>query len=154
MDAADAAGITFFDTADVYPLGAGPDLFGRTEELVGEWMGGRRDEFIVATKCFFPTGPKPWDAGNSRKNIMRAIDASLRRLQTEYVDLYQIHFWDPRTPMDRNPACAAMSASGMPSHTTSASSRFGPTGTANATRGLEPRPPAGLSYFGPSKGSR
>ncbi len=100
MDAADAAGITFFDTADVYPLGAGPDLFGRTEELVGEWMGGRRDEFIVATKCFFPTGPKPWDAGNSRKNIMRAAEASLRRLGTDYIDLSQVHSWDPGTPID------------------------------------------------------
>jgi 1-deoxyxylulose-5-phosphate synthase len=63
-------------------------------------MAGRRDEFIVATKCFFRTGPKPWDAGSSRKNIMRAIDASLRRLGTDYVDLYQLHSWDIDTPID------------------------------------------------------
>lgn len=100
MDAADEAGITFFDTADVYPLGAPPELFGRTEEVVGRWLGSRREEFIVATKCFFPTGPKPWDAGNSRKNIMRALDASLRRLGTDYVDLYQLHSWDADTPID------------------------------------------------------
>lgn len=100
MDAADEAGITFFDTADVYPLGAPPELFGRTEEVVGRWLGSRREEFIVATKCFLPTGPKPWDAGNSRKNIMRALDASLRRLGTDYVDLYQLHSWDADTPID------------------------------------------------------
>jgi aryl-alcohol dehydrogenase-like predicted oxidoreductase len=100
MDAADEAGITFIDTADVYPLGAPRDLFGRTEEVVGRWLGARREEFIVATKCYFPTGPKPWDAGNSRKNIMRALEASLRRLGTDYVDLYQLHSWDAETPID------------------------------------------------------
>lgn len=100
MDAAHEAGITFLDTADVYPLGAPPKDFGRTEELVGQWMGSRRDEFIVATKCFFPTGPRPWDSGSSRKNIMRALEASLRRLDTEYVDLYQLHSWDAETPID------------------------------------------------------
>ncbi|MGZ4762493.1 MAG: aldo/keto reductase [Ilumatobacteraceae bacterium] len=100
MDAAAEAGITFFDTADVYPLGAPPDVFGRTEELVGEWLGSLRDGFIIATKCHFPTGPMPWDAGNSRKNIMRALDASLRRLRTDYVDLYQLHSWDANTPID------------------------------------------------------
>src|SRR5688572_957647 len=83
-----------FDTADAYPLGAGRELLGHTEELVGEWMGARRDEFIVATKCFFPTGKQPWDAGNSRKNILRAVEASLRRLDTDYIDLYQVHSWD------------------------------------------------------------
>lgn len=100
MDAAADAGITFFDTADVYPLGAPPEVFGRTEEVIGRWLGTRRDDFILATKCYFPTGPKPWDAGNSRKNIMRALDASLRRLGTDYVDLYQLHSWDADTPID------------------------------------------------------
>jgi aryl-alcohol dehydrogenase (NADP+) len=100
MDTAGDAGITFIDTADVYPLGAPRELFGRTEELVGRWLGARRDEFIVATKCFYPTGPNPWDAGNSRKNIMRSLDASLKRLGTDYVDLYQLHAWDAETPID------------------------------------------------------
>jgi 1-deoxyxylulose-5-phosphate synthase len=100
MDAADAAGITFFDTADVYPLGGPTEVVGRTEELIGHWLGTRRDEFIIASKCYGQSGPNPWDAGNSRKNIMRALEASLRRLRTDYVDLYQLHGWDPETPID------------------------------------------------------
>lgn len=99
MDTAYEAGITFWDTADIYPM----DVVGRTEELIGQWFGrnGRtRDDVILATKCFAPTGSHPWDAGNSRKNIMRAIDASLRRLGTDYVDLYQIHFFDRDVPID------------------------------------------------------
>lgn len=103
MDTAFDAGITFFDTADMYPLGGPFETVGRTEELIGTWMrrgGRRRDDVILATKCFGRTGPNPWDQGNSRKNIVRAIDASLRRLQTDHVDLYQIHFWDRNTPID------------------------------------------------------
>jgi aryl-alcohol dehydrogenase (NADP+) len=100
LDAAAEAGITFLDTADVYPLGAPFEIFGRTEEIVGQWLRGRRDEYVVATKCYFATGPRPWDSGNSRQNIMRALDASLRRLGTDHVDLYQIHSWDPDTPID------------------------------------------------------
>ncbi len=100
LDTAFDAGIDFIDTADVYPVGAPPADFGATEKIVGRWMKGRRDQVIVATKCFFPTGSKPWDAGNSRKNVMRAIDASLERLDTDYVDLYQIHAWDRHTPID------------------------------------------------------
>jgi aryl-alcohol dehydrogenase (NADP+) len=100
LDSAFAAGIDFIDTADMYPVGAPPKDFGATEEIVGRWMKGRRDQVIVATKCFFPTGPKPWDAGNSRKNVLRSIDASLSRLGTDYVDLYQIHAWDHHTPID------------------------------------------------------
>jgi aryl-alcohol dehydrogenase (NADP+) len=103
MDAAYNAGMTFFDTADVYPLGGPFEAVGRTEELIGEWMqrGERsRDDIVLATKCFGRSGPHAWDQGNSRKNVMRAIDASLRRLQTDYVDLYQIHFFDRSTPID------------------------------------------------------
>lgn len=100
LDTAFDAGIDFIDTADMYPVGAPPKDFGKTEEIVGRWMKGRRDRVIVATKCFFPTGPKPWDAGNSRKNVMRSIDASLTRLGTDHVDLYQIHAWDHHTPID------------------------------------------------------
>jgi aryl-alcohol dehydrogenase (NADP+) len=100
LDTAFDAGVDFIDTADVYPVGAPPKDFGVTEEIVGRWMKGRRDHVIVATKCFFPTGPKPWDSGNSRQNVMRAIDASLRRLDTDHVDLYQIHAWDHHTPID------------------------------------------------------
>lgn len=102
MDTAYDAGISFFDTADVYPIGGPVETIGRTEELIGRWMArhGRRDDIVLATKCFFRTGPNAWDQGNSRKNIMRAIDRSLERLGTDYVDLYQIHFFDPHTPID------------------------------------------------------
>jgi 1-deoxyxylulose-5-phosphate synthase len=102
LDAAEEAGITFLDTADAYPLGAPLSDLGRTEEILGRWLKDRRDRFILATKCFFPTGPSPWDAGNSRQNIIRAIDASLRRLQTDHIDLYQLHFWDAHTPIDES----------------------------------------------------
>ena len=102
LDASAAAGITFIDTADVYPLGAPFDLFGRTEEIVGRWLHGRRDDYILATKCFYPTGKRPWEGGNSRKNIIRSIDLSLRRLQTDYIDLYQLHDYDPSTPIDES----------------------------------------------------
>jgi aryl-alcohol dehydrogenase-like predicted oxidoreductase len=98
LDASADAGITFIDTADTYPLGS--DDYGRTEEIIGRWLVGRRDEYILATKCWAQTGPRPWDRGNSRKNIVRALDASLRRLQTDYIDLYQLHFFDARTPID------------------------------------------------------
>jgi aryl-alcohol dehydrogenase (NADP+) len=71
-----------------------------TEEILGRWLQGKRDRFIVATKCFAPTGPAPFDAGNSRKHILTAVDSSLRRLQTDYIDLYQLHGYDPATPID------------------------------------------------------
>jgi len=100
MDRAADGGITFFDTADVYPLGGTGDTIGRTEEIVGRWLKGRRERFILATKCFGRSGPARWDQGNSRKHILDAVDASLRRLQTDYIDLYQLHGPDPETPID------------------------------------------------------
>ena len=100
LDAAADGGIDFLDTADVYPLGGDAKTAGRTEEIVGAWMKGRRHELIVATKCFGQMGPKPWDQGMSRKHILKAIDASLERLQTDYVDIYQLHGFDPTTPID------------------------------------------------------
>ena len=100
LDRAAAGGVTFLDTADVYPLGGTGDTVGRTEEIVGRWLQGRRDDFIVATKCFGAMSRKRWDQGNSRKHILDAVDASLRRLQTDYIDLYQLHGPDPSTPID------------------------------------------------------
>lgn len=100
LDRASDGGITFLDTADVYPIGGTAETVGRTEEILGKWLKGRRDRFIVATKCFGRMGPSRWDQGNSRKHILDAIDASLRRLGTDYVDLYQLHGPDPSTPID------------------------------------------------------
>ena len=100
LDRAAEGGITFLDTADVYPLGGTPETVGRTEEILGRWLSGRRHEFIVATKCSGATGPRSWDRGLSRKHVLDAIDASLRRLKTDYVDLYQAHHPDPETPID------------------------------------------------------
>jgi 1-deoxyxylulose-5-phosphate synthase len=100
LDRAADGGIDFLDTSDAYPLGGDLTTQGRTEEILGRWLRGRRDRFIVATKCFARTGPAPFDGGNSRKHILSAIDASLRRLQTDYIDLYQLHGFDPETPID------------------------------------------------------
>src|SRR4051812_17143441 len=100
LDKAADGGITFIDTADVYPLGGSAETRGRTEDIVGRWMKGKRDQVILATKCFGRTGPHPWEQGNSRKHILDAIEGSLRRLQTDYIDLYQLHQPDPSTPID------------------------------------------------------
>src|SRR6201992_218877 len=100
MDKAVEAGIDFFDTADASPLGGDLASKGRTEEIIGRWLAGKRDRIIVATKCFAPTGPSPMDGGNSRKHIMSAVEASLRRLGTDYIDLYQLHGYDKNTPID------------------------------------------------------
>src|SRR5271165_3190322 len=100
LDHAAEGGIDFVDTSDAYPLGGDLSTRGVTEEILGRWLRGKRDRFILATKCFVPTGPAPFDAGNSRKHIMSAVEASLRRLQTDYVDLYQLHGYDRQTPID------------------------------------------------------
>jgi aryl-alcohol dehydrogenase-like predicted oxidoreductase len=88
-------GINFFDTADMYSQGM-------SEEVVGRALRdfARREEVVLATKVFFPTGEGPNQRGLSRKHIMEAIDASLRRLGTDYIDLYQIHRWDDETPIE------------------------------------------------------
>lgn len=100
LDRAAEGGIDFIDTSDAYPLGGDLATRGVTEEILGRWLRGKRDRFIVATKCFAPTGPAPFDGGNSRKHILSAVEASLRRLQTDYIDLYQLHGYDPATPID------------------------------------------------------
>jgi aryl-alcohol dehydrogenase-like predicted oxidoreductase len=89
------AGVNFFDTADMYSVGMSETVVGRA---LREFT--RRDDVVIATKVFFPMGPGPNDRGLSRKHIMLAIDASLRRLSTEYVDLYQIHRLDTQTPIE------------------------------------------------------
>ena len=100
MDTAADAGVTFFDTADVYPLGGGESRVGHTEEIVGRWLKGKRHRFVLATKAVGKMGPSPWDQGASRKHLLDAIDASLQRLGTDYVDLYQLHSDDRATPLD------------------------------------------------------
>ncbi|SDK46089.1 Predicted oxidoreductase [Nonomuraea jiangxiensis] len=89
-------GVTFFDTADMYSEGASEEVTGRLLAKLFE----RRDDYVLATKVYFPMGPGPNDRGLSRKHVMAAIDASLTRLGTDHVDLYQIHRWDPETPIE------------------------------------------------------
>jgi aryl-alcohol dehydrogenase-like predicted oxidoreductase len=87
------AGVNFFDTADVYSEG-------RSEEILGRALGSRRKDIVLATKVRGRTGPGPNDVGLSRKHIVESCEASLRRLGTDYVDLYQVHSFDPRTPLE------------------------------------------------------
>jgi 1-deoxyxylulose-5-phosphate synthase len=100
LNAAAEAGVNFIDTADVYPIPVSLETAGRTEEIIGRWLRGRRDDFVLATKCRMQMGPRPNDGGLSRKHVLAAIDESLRRLGTDYVDLYQVHAPDPETPID------------------------------------------------------
>ncbi|MGB5759883.1 MAG: aldo/keto reductase [Acidimicrobiales bacterium] len=100
MDRAYDAGVTFFDTADVYPLGGDQTTVGRTEEVVGRWLNGRREDIVLATKANGVMSARRWDRGNSRKHLIEACDASLRRLGTDYIDLYQLHADDMNTPLD------------------------------------------------------
>jgi aryl-alcohol dehydrogenase-like predicted oxidoreductase len=87
------AGINFFDTADVYSEGL-------SEELLGKALGKRRKDIILATKVRLPMGPEPNDVGLSRHHITEGCHASLRRLGTDYIDLYQVHNFDPDTPLE------------------------------------------------------
>jgi 1-deoxyxylulose-5-phosphate synthase len=102
LERAAAGGITFLDTSDVYPVGGSLETVGRTEEILGRWLGPRRHDFVIATKCFGAMSARSWDRGNSRKHILDAIEGSLRRLRTDYVDLYQLHHPDADTPIDES----------------------------------------------------
>ncbi|MEU6105424.1 aldo/keto reductase [Streptomyces flaveolus] len=86
------AGVTMFDTADVYSGGA-------SEEVLGAAVKGRRDQVILSTKAGLPTGDGPADAGTSRARLIKAVDQALRRLDTDYIDLFQLHAYDARTPV-------------------------------------------------------
>ncbi len=92
IDAALDLGINFIDTADVYQSG-------KSETALGEALHGRWDRFVVATKVYFKMGDGPNDYGASRYHIMNGVEASLRRLQTDHIDLYQMHRWDTTTPI-------------------------------------------------------
>ncbi|MGH3679185.1 MAG: aldo/keto reductase [Natronosporangium sp.] len=89
-------GVTFFDTADMYSEGLSEEVTGRLLRT----LFPRREDYVLATKVYFPTGPGANDRGLSRKHVLASIDASLRRLGTDHVDLYQIHRWDYRTPIE------------------------------------------------------
>jgi aryl-alcohol dehydrogenase-like predicted oxidoreductase len=93
LDAAQDLGINFIDTADVYQSG-------RSEEALGTALKGRWDRFVLATKVYGKTGDGPNDRGTSRYHIMNGVEASLRRLQTDHIDLYQLHRWDTDTPIE------------------------------------------------------
>jgi aryl-alcohol dehydrogenase-like predicted oxidoreductase len=90
------AGVTFFDTADMYSTGVSEEITGR---LLAKFFA-RREDYVLASKVYYPMGPGPNDRGLSRKHILNAVDASLRRLGTDYLDLYQIHRWDNETPIE------------------------------------------------------
>ena len=87
------AGGNFFDTADIYQQG-------EAERMLGRALRGRRSDVVIATKVGGPTGPGPDDLGLTRSHVRAALDASLQRLGTDYVDLYQVHFFDPRVPLE------------------------------------------------------
>jgi len=87
------AGVNLIDTADVYSGGV-------AEEIVGQALGARRDDVLLATKVRFPMGSGPNDAGLSRHHLIRGCEASLRRLATDHIDLYQVHEWDGQTPLE------------------------------------------------------
>jgi aryl-alcohol dehydrogenase-like predicted oxidoreductase len=93
IDMALDAGVNVIDTADVYSLGA-------AEEIVGQALAGRRDRVLLGTKARFAMGPGANDAGLSRHHLIEACEASLRRLKTDHIDLYQVHEWDGQTPLE------------------------------------------------------
>src|SRR5215813_4751794 len=86
------AGLNMFDSADIYSDGA-------AEEILGQAIRGRRDQVLISTKGTFRSGPRPNDVGSSRQHLTNAIDGSLRRLGTDYIDLYQLHAFDAKTPV-------------------------------------------------------
>lgn len=96
------AGGNFIDTADIYSHWAEGSHAGRAEEMLGAWLhrSGKRGQLVIATKCRFPMGPRPNDAGLSRRHITDAVEGSLRRLRIDCIDLYQAHAADPSTPID------------------------------------------------------
>src|SRR3954468_4331786 len=104
------AGINLIDTADVYSAG-------HSEEIVGEALAGRRDRVLLATKARMPMGDGPNDAGLSRHHLIAACEGSLRRLQTDHIDLYQVHEWDGHTPLEETiEALDALQRSGKVRH--------------------------------------
>ena len=104
MNRAWEMGVNFFDTADAYPVPPTPATAGGTEAVIGRWLAAqgpaRRQQLVLASKCRFPMGETPNDGGLSRRHILEACEASLRRLKTDWIDLYQVHAPDPSTPIE------------------------------------------------------
>ncbi len=100
VDIALDAGVNLLDTSDIYSTGA-------SEEIVGEAIKGKRGQVLLASKARFPMGPGPNDAGLSRHHLIRACDASLKRLGVDHIDLYQVHEWDGLTPVEETMAALA-----------------------------------------------
>ncbi|HWO44632.1 MAG TPA: aldo/keto reductase, partial [Methylomirabilota bacterium] len=100
MDMAAELGIDFIDVADVYPVPPTSETWGRTEEIVGAWLQGKREGFVVATKCVNRVGPARNDYGGSRKHVIEACETSLRRLKTDRVEVYYLHHSDLDAPID------------------------------------------------------
>lgn len=100
LDHAVDLGFTWLDTSTSYPLGSGPTVVGVTEALLGRWLRGRRESCFLSTKVYNRTGPAPWQLGLSRHHVISAVDGSLGRLGTDYIDLLQLHRWDARTPVE------------------------------------------------------
>ncbi|MSR31881.1 MAG: aldo/keto reductase [Gemmataceae bacterium] len=100
MDQAANGGVNFIDTADVYPVPPGPDAWGKTEEIVGKWLKGKRQQFVLGSKCRQRVGLGANEEGLSPRHIILAVEASLKRLNTDYIDLYQAHAPDPNTPLE------------------------------------------------------
>lgn len=102
LDKAYDGGMIYLDTSDAYPLGGNAETAGGTEEILGRWMAdkGNRDDLILTTKCFAPTGRGPNSYGLSRQRIMDAVDGSLKRLGVDYLDVYLAHMDDENTPLD------------------------------------------------------
>lgn len=95
MERAFEAGVNFFDTADIYNKGA-------SEEIIGRWWGPRRNEIILASKVHFPVGPGPNDYGCSRRHIVLGVEAILRRLKTDWLDILYLHHWDEETALEES----------------------------------------------------
>jgi aryl-alcohol dehydrogenase-like predicted oxidoreductase len=93
IDAAQEVGINFIDTSNSY-------TGGKSEETLGQALKGRWDKFVLATKFYFPMGEGPNDRGTSRYHVLNAVEASLRRLQSDHIDLYYVHRWDETTPIE------------------------------------------------------
>ena len=95
MNRAKEAGINFFDTADIYNKGI-------TEEIVGRWLGPHRKDIVLASKVHFPTGPGPNEYGSSRRHIALGVEESLKRLQTDWLDILYLHHWDENTALEES----------------------------------------------------